>query len=88
MFSFHPRLGFRRSEMDFVKDLISLTDDSLMSYADEISAEIGVLQEEAHRVGRERNDREVIRQKELAMRPKTDEERALDQSVGSVEGGE
>ena len=69
--------------MDFEDDLTKLTDDELTAYADQLTAEIEKVQDEAHRVGAERNERLEKQNWSLANRPKTEEEKALDRKYGS-----
>lgn len=71
--------------MDFLESLDGLGEEELVEYADQITAEMEKLQEEAHRVGAARQEIFKQQQEELRNRPKTEEEKALDQVAGAVE---
>lgn len=71
--------------MELRDNIDGLGEDELVEYANQITAEMEVLQNEAHRVAAARQEIWKKEAEELRNRPKTEEEKALDQVVGAVE---
>lgn len=67
-----------------IPDLTDLNQEELTEYAQSITELIEPLKEEAKRVARAREAIWEREQEKLANRPKTPEQAALDQKVGSV----